>query len=479
MRKPTAFEGLIRAAATLVAVVASFGTTFALCRWAEAQPAPAIVSAIIAISLSRRAKRPNASHPLLTFLAVACVAPVAAGVAWLLHVVPILGAAVFIAGMFASIWLRNFGLRAAGIGALIALPLVAILIVPARAHAPGGPVVDLALIVAAGVVALLYVTVVQAIVGAIGRAPAAAPPVGPPQQRTPRAGMPIATRMALQMTVALGAAFLVGFLVFPGHWGWTVVTAFIVSSGARGRGDAAYKGVMRLIGALGGTIGAGILANLGAPSGPPEAALIFAVLFLALWLRDYNYAYWAAAITLILALLARSGEVMSIALLGVRLESILAGAVCAVVAAWFVFPIRTSDVIRRRLADALLAFDELVAHAHAHVPESERDQKRAIYEHRMNELESVAAPVRWHRRLWRIAPDAEHPAHWIDLANRLRSHARALPPERYEDEGERTTVRRAIGISRRAIGNHGKADASPEGPSISKALERLHDLLGR
>ena len=48
--------------------------------------------------------------------------------------------------------------------------------------------------------------------------------------------------MALQMGVALSAAFAIGLLFFPQHWGWSVLTAFIVCSGARGRGDAAYKG---------------------------------------------------------------------------------------------------------------------------------------------------------------------------------------------------------------------------------------------
>jgi uncharacterized membrane protein YccC len=38
--------------------------------------------------------------------------------------------------------------------------------------------------------------------------------------------------MALQMAVALSAAFAAGFLVFPDHWGWCVLTAFIVCSGA-------------------------------------------------------------------------------------------------------------------------------------------------------------------------------------------------------------------------------------------------------
>jgi predicted trehalose synthase len=40
-----------------------------------------------------------------------------------------------------------------------------------------------------------------------------------------------------------------------------------------------------------------------------------------------------------------------------------------------------------------------------------------------------------------------------------------------------SAIRRALGISRRAIANHGKADAPPDAPAIGAALGELHATL--
>jgi uncharacterized membrane protein YccC len=288
-----------------------------------------------------------------------------------------------------------------------------------------------------------------------------------------RPGMTAATKMALQMAVALAAAFGAGFLVFPDHWGWTVLTAFIVCSGARGRGDAAYKGVLRLAGAIGGTIVAAVSAHVWAPAGVAEAIVIFGLLFFALLLREINYAFWAAGTTLILALLARSGDGFDLALLGTRLEAILTGALCAVIAAWFVFPISTEDVIRRRLADALKALDDVVVHAH---DPGARDGHIAHLDHRMSELEGVAPPVRWHRRIFARASSPEHPACWIDLAHEITHTARAVTDGPIADEKQRGRLRRAIGASRKAIGQH-RDLAAENRVTIGTALSELRDTV--
>jgi hypothetical protein len=110
----------LQAAATLVTVVASFLTVYALCRWCGAQPGPAILAAILAMTLSRRAHPLRWSRPLTEPLAMACTALAATGAAWLLHAIPLLGAVVFVAVMFLSVWLRNFGERERTIGTALA-----------------------------------------------------------------------------------------------------------------------------------------------------------------------------------------------------------------------------------------------------------------------------------------------------------------------------------------------------------------------
>ena len=465
----------IRAAATLVAVVASFVTVYAFCKSASAQPGPAILSAILAISLSRREGPTHGARILVTPFVIAGTALVASGVGWLLLTRPLVGASVFVAGVTASIWLRNFGERARSAGALIALPFVGMLVAPARADAPGGVVVDIALVLCAGVVSFAYVTAVQWFVARADILPSAKRTKPAPPRLNQNPSLSPATRMALQMAVALSAAFVAGFAVFPAHWGWTVLTAFIVISGARGRGDAAHKAVLRLIGAVTGTLAAGVLTHVQMPGGAAEAALIFTALFFGLWLRDVNYAYWAGAMTLVLALLSRPAGAIDLALLGIRLEAIFVGALCGVAAAWFVLPIRTEAVIRRRLADALAALDEIVDDAP--ISATERADRLETFEHRLTELDLVAPPVRLHRRIFARGDVSAHPASWIDLALRLRHRARVLgSPESLHHE-HRASVRRAIRTSRRAIADHAKREAPAGARTIGGAMQELHDAL--
>jgi hypothetical protein len=474
----------IRAALTVLAVILSFLTVYVLGARLGVGAQPAIVAAVMAITLARRASPMGRAQVVLQPLTIAAVAPVAGAVGWLLLHVPVAGATVFTVGMFLSIWLRNFGARLKSVGALIALPLLAILIVPVPlVPGPHGRLVDLALLISAGLIALAYVsamkwaarragvTFAEAFVETEVAARAEAPGVaGTPR----RGGVSASTRMAVQMAVALACAFVAGSLFFRGHVAWTVLTAFIVCSGARGRGDAVYKGVLRLVGAVVGTMTAAAVSYFWAPAGVTEAVAIFAVLFVGIWLRERNYAYWAGCMTLILALLG-SDTGLSVGLLGVRLEAILLGAVCAVVAAWFVLPIRTESVVRKRLADALLALDELIAHAH--LPDGQPSAKLARFEHRMTELDGVAPPVRWHRRIFASRSAGEHPARWIELAGGLRPHARDIGTRGGAPDADRTAIRRAIGISRRAVANHGKPPEAREGPSITAALDTLHTTL--
>jgi energy-converting hydrogenase Eha subunit C len=448
----------VSATTTLLAAVASFLTVYALCRVTGAELQPAIVAAILALVLARRPSPARAGHLAASFATLPLVAVLAGGIGWLLHAAPIAGAIVFTAGLAVSVWLRNYGGMIRKAGTLIALPLVALLVTPPpTATTRSGRITDLILVACGGAIALAYVTLVQLLARRVGlgpRAPIAVDDAPPPARTLP--GLSAASRMALQLGVALAAAFVVGFVVFPGHWGWTVLTAFIVCSGARGRGDAVYKGVLRLIGALAGTVAAAALAHVWLPTGPLEAIVIFALLFAGLVLRDVNYAYWAGA-------------------LGERLESILAGAICAVAAAWFVMPIRTESVIRRRLADALLALDALVGHEHP-TPD-DYFERRHQYEHRMRELHDVAPPVVWHRRLF-VRDDApHHPARWIELSRDVDRHARAFGPETRTHERKRAALRRAIGLSRRAIGEHGKADRAPDALTVSDALTGLREAL--
>jgi uncharacterized membrane protein YccC len=245
--------------------------------------------------------------------------------------------------------------------------------------------------------------------------------------------------MAVQMGLALGAAFVIGRFAFTPRWTWMVLTAFIVCSGSRGRGDVVYKSLLRIAGAACGTVVATLLAGVFGPRDARSIVLIFVVLAVATWLRSLSYAYWAGCVTAVLALLQGYFGEVGTGLLLTRLEEILLGAAIGVLVSWTVLPVRTNQVVRRRIADALATLADLLAAVR-------RDPARleglgARFEGELELIEQVAAPVRAHRLFLHRLPrhrllgrfaaghletDTAHLADAIDAVERCREPARAL-----------------------------------------------------
>ncbi|HEY3644938.1 MAG TPA: FUSC family protein, partial [Gammaproteobacteria bacterium] len=356
--------------------------------------------------------------------------------------------AVFTAALFLSVWSRRFGGNTRQLGRIMALPFIAVLVAPGAPHAAGGPGVDLALLLAAAVIAFFW----DHLLLMLTRAESSQHPFEAPARPVDTKTLPASTRMAAQMGVALVASFLLGRVLFPTHWGWVVLTAFIVCSGAIGRGDAAYKGLLRFGGALLGAVAAAGLEYVFVPHGPLAAVLIFAALFVGTWLRESNYAWWAACVTLVVALLSESSGLPVGELLGQRLLAIAVGAVCGVVACWFVLPITTRSVVRRRVADALLALEEL---AGAEGPE--REQKLLVVRRCAMECERIAPPLRWYQRLVRCGE--EHPAVWLQLMQRCADR----PPPKANPE-----LVKAVRLTRKAL---------KDDQGVTAALRKVQSVL--
>jgi uncharacterized membrane protein YccC len=314
----------------------------------------------------------------LTSLVVLPVAGIAAGaVAALLFTVPLVGDTLFVVVVSGAIWIRRFGPVATRIGTLVSLPFITVLVVPAPSTPNGG------FVLWAAAVALLVAVVafgVQWCARATGFSPArkatsaASLPAASAARkkgdetapRRPDAKrLPASTRMAVQMAIALTAAFLIGHVVFGEHWFWVVLTAFIVASGNRGRGDVLYKGIHRTIGAAAGTVVAAGLVLFAPTQVTGEAAgatvvAIAVILALGLWLRPAGYGWWAAAMTAMLSLLHELTGTEADSAMFIRLAAILVGGVLSTAIAWWVLPVRTGDVLRRRTADALAALSGLL-----------------------------------------------------------------------------------------------------------------------
>jgi hypothetical protein len=405
-------KALIDAVPAMAGTLASFLLTYVLCVRVGTNASAAILSAVLCLGISRAPER----HGFVALLRRCVTVPlIALGVslvgATFLRA-PVAGAVLFTLGMCASVVLREYGRAASAMGRTIALTLIAMLVVPVDIDRSAGIGVTIALLLAAAVIAQLCAWGADAVAN-VGKTLAvdAVRPSRRKVEKKPEAGKLSATqRMALQMLVALALAFAIGMTVFPLHWPWVVLSAFIVTSGAIGRGDALYKALQRLTGAIAGTFVAELLTFVHVGNSVAYAALIFAILFIGIWLRQVNYAYWAACATLLFALLQGMHSSPGAALFGTRVLCILIGAACGVMATWFVVPIRSSHVVRRRLADAMGDMRDVLT-----------GETRDL-DHHTAQLERIAPAWRLHRTvLAREAPHA-HPATWIERAHALLAH---------------------------------------------------------
>ncbi|MCK9688620.1 FUSC family protein [Scleromatobacter humisilvae] len=448
-------RSLREAALTLLAMLG----TLAGVHWIEPGAAPAILGAVLSLSLARSHLAGERRGALEALLALPLVALASVGVGALLRHAPWAGASVFVAGMALSIWMRRYGARALRVGSLIALPLVTILVVPHLPRNESGRLPPLLVPVAVALVALAWVMLAQALGRRLGwLAPQDPVDAGPARAEGPGAMRASPhTRMALQMAVALAASFAAGYLVFPSHWSWVVLTAFIVNSGNRGRQDVVYKSALRVLGAAGGTVVA-MLFTGAVVDGPGAAALILASVFLGVWLRPAGYGWWALFVTLALALLQSLQPAAAPPLLWQRLFEILVGAAIGLAAAWWVYPIRSTDVLRKRIAEALAAMSDALD---PQVAERRADGVIAA----MKRVEQLRPSFRArHLALRRWQP--LQPVEWIDALLACRSGVVTLV-ERRETPG---AVRKAIGAARKAM---------REPAEIGAALAALRQLLER
>lgn len=389
------------------AMLLSFGSGLLLERAARLNVDIVFLTVVLSMSLTRTQRGSDRRRRAVNVVVLPLVAVAAGEIGRVMLHHQNLGDTMFVVALSAGIWLRRFGALATRVGALVAMPFIALMVTPLPAPptdaAPWWGAV-------ATLIALAWSWITEALavrVGFMRLDPAAAKghaPAAKPAAR--RKGLPVSDRMALQMALSLGGAFALGRWLFPHHWPWMVLTAFIVTSGNRGRGDVVHKALLRFVGAATGTIAAALLAGLFPPHAPAAVGVILATLAVATWLRMISYAYWAGCVTAVLSVLYGYFGEDSAKLLPTRLEEIVLGALLAVAVAWFVFPIPTANVVRARVADALAALSDFLAAAR-HDPGdlTAHSARFAATAHRLGE---VARPVTAHRR-W-IRRRGAHPA---------------------------------------------------------------------
>lgn len=431
------------AAATMAAVLGSLATALLLREVASVPTQVVVLSVVLSLMLGRTAER-GVHLGVEVAVELVLVSLAAAGVAWLMVHERTLGESLLVIGLSVGILARRYVGWVQRAGRIVALPFLALLVTPVPVVP--GPHSTRDLFVwspVGGLVALGWTVLVTRLVRG-RRAPA---PEAPPRASRRRIDVP--TRMAAQMLIGLGASLTVGRLLFDDRWAWCVLSAFIVASGNRGRGDVAHKAVLRVVGAAVGTLGA-TLGTLHVPAGHRSTLVaLFVVMAVALVLRARSYVFWAAGMTAMLSLLhayygsfgQTGAEQLRERLLGVSI-----GAAIGLASAWFVLPVRTAEVFRGRMADAL----------------------RALTEDDGTFPGTVAA-------LDELVPTLRAGARHHAGARRQLAAVRALHELPMDDGAERSVLRRDVVRIRRAL--VGKDDPSIE--ELHPALRAVHSALAR
>lgn len=453
------------ASLAMAATLLSYGSALALKHAEHLSVSTVVLAVVLSLSLSRTDRASEHRERVVAIILLPLVAVAASEVGTLLAQHPTIGDALYVAAVSGAIWLRRFGRHLSRAGTLITLPFVAMLITPA---VPGAGHANVLWAAVVGVIAYFWVAVIHIAAeqtGFCGR-PAAPVPEAPPRrpaatagQRPPTRRFAATTRMAIQMGAALAAAFVAGRALFGVHWSWLVMTAFIVCSGNRGRGDVVYKSALRIAGAAAGTIAATLIAGTFSRGDDASVVLIFVIIAVATWLRPVSYAFWAGGITSVLALLYGYFGETGTSLLAERLEGIAIGAAIGIAASWFILPIRTKDVMRRRSADALAALSEVLA-AITKTP-TELQAQALRFEQAVEQLDQIARPLEAHRLLSRPLRPGPHAADAFVAARRARASVREIVTATAGEPGalsepaiaERTaTIMQAVRRARQAIG---------------------------
>ena len=373
------------------------GAGLAATRITHQPPGAVVFGLLIGMSLGRTYQAKTLADRAIGLVVISIVAAIAGELG---HLVAgrfaVLGCVALVVALSATVWVRRFGPRATRLGTLATAPLLSVLFVPTG---PGTQVGPLPSGVLAGVVFML-VSLLHLIAGLTGFQ--RTQPVRT-ESRPAAKGLPTSTKQALQLAVALAAACAIAQIVLPTHWQWVVLTAFIVCSGNRGRGDVLRKSALRVFGASVGTMLATGLLALVTPEGVGWVVAILGVLTAGIVLRPVSYAYWAGCLTAAMALLLGLFGADPVPQLLIRLAAILLGGALGVAASWLVLPIGSREVADRRIAEVRRALDALDAAQ----PHQIADARRAVHG-TIAQLDLIAPTFDLQRRLYRLRP-GDHP----------------------------------------------------------------------
>lgn len=167
-------------------------------------------------------------------------------------------------------------------------------------------------------------------------------------------------RQAIQLTAAGAASIVAGELLSPQRWYWAVLAAFVIFSGTSSSGETLKKAWSRFLGTALGVAAGIVVGTLVHGDKTLAFILLFVCLFAAVYFIRISYAVMIFFITALLSLLYVLLGLFSDSLLMLRLIETGIGAAFGGLAARFLLPIRTRDVLESVAVEALQRLKDVV-----------------------------------------------------------------------------------------------------------------------
>jgi uncharacterized membrane protein YgaE (UPF0421/DUF939 family) len=162
------------------------------------------------------------------------------------------------------------------------------------------------------------------------------------------------TRAAVQVSVGSALAIVGGEFLSSQRWYWAVLTCWVVFLNTASTGEILVKGYRRVLGTVCGVVAGAGLAGLTGNHTWTAFALVLLLIFAMFYTAPLSYVLLSFFVTAMLGMLYTLLHTYSLSVLVLRIEETALGAVCGIVAAALVLPVRTDQRTDELLATTLM-----------------------------------------------------------------------------------------------------------------------------
>ncbi|MDN3267968.1 FUSC family protein [Streptomyces sp. MA15] len=204
------------------------------------------------------------------------------------------------------------------------------------------------------------------------------------------------TRAAVQVSVGSTLAIIGGELLSTDRWYWAVLTCWIVFINTASTGEILVKGYRRLLGTVFGVVAGILLAGLVGGHTVVAFVLVLVLIFAMFYTAPLSYTLMSFFVTAMLGLLYTLLHAYSWEVLVLRVEETALGAVCGVVAAALVLPVRTDRRTNELLVTVLKRLSDVTDAAVTQLsggPADELLDKARELDQALGDLRSATKPL--------------------------------------------------------------------------------------